>query len=352
MSPPSAAAIKEAPAVKGDHGTTTSADDEDEEKRMLWDLDDDEMTDGSSRVVPQMHQQLPLDSSGDGLADKGSIHKSVVTVVGAIGDAGEAGQEPAVASPTDVQRSAGAKASSSREERQQLQQQQQHRHRHRQQKRKRTRRLEQQHRQRQQQEAPPLMTTLTPRRKKGEKEGQSRSVNGDSSKIHEEGTKKTAAAVTKSALRKEKREHLPQHPQVSGPGSESDARFGSELPTTASSGGIVVAFPPLGGTQHKNNAAFFAGDRGIGGDEVGGDTASSMVEERVRRMRIGAELWGATYVPPIEPGRRNDLMEKWSGWRKGGGDEDEAVRSLLFLFRIYGFSFVVLFCFVIYSAML
>lgn len=45
-------------------------------------------------------------------------------------------------------------------------------------------------------------------------------------------------------------------------------------------------------------------------------------EERADRMELGARLWNATYVPPIEPGRRLELIEKWSGnaTRRDGSD--------------------------------
>ncbi|CAN0243234.1 unnamed protein product [Pylaiella littoralis] len=43
--------------------------------------------------------------------------------------------------------------------------------------------------------------------------------------------------------------------------------------------------------------------------------------ERVRRLERGAELWGGTYAPPIEPERRRDLIEKWSARREGNDGE-------------------------------
>lgn len=45
--------------------------------------------------------------------------------------------------------------------------------------------------------------------------------------------------------------------------------------------------------------------------EDGGNEPS--MDERVRRMEVGIDLWGATYVPPIDPNRRKYLLEKWSG---------------------------------------
>lgn len=45
-------------------------------------------------------------------------------------------------------------------------------------------------------------------------------------------------------------------------------------------------------------------------EELEGGTATT--EERVKRVELGAELWDATYVPSIEPGRRQELIKKWS----------------------------------------
>eukprot|EP00752_Nemacystus_decipiens_P017301 g15498.t1 len=46
-------------------------------------------------------------------------------------------------------------------------------------------------------------------------------------------------------------------------------------------------------------------------------------EERAGRMELGARLWNATYVPPIEPQRRLELIDMWTGnaaRREDGGD--------------------------------
>ncbi|CAM9113621.1 unnamed protein product [Ectocarpus sp. 8 AP-2014] len=62
------------------------------------------------------------------------------------------------------------------------------------------------------------------------------------------------------------------------------------------------------------------------------------VEERVRRMEEGVRLWGGTFVPPVEPTRRLELIDKWSGnagrgrtntssSQEGGGDADENTRG-------------------------
>ena len=37
------------------------------------------------------------------------------------------------------------------------------------------------------------------------------------------------------------------------------------------------------------------------------------VEDRIERVNTGARLWGETYVPPIEPARRQELIDKWTG---------------------------------------
>lgn len=43
------------------------------------------------------------------------------------------------------------------------------------------------------------------------------------------------------------------------------------------------------------------------------------LEERIVRLEVGNELWGATYVPPIEPTRRQELVDKWSSADKVEG---------------------------------
>lgn len=43
------------------------------------------------------------------------------------------------------------------------------------------------------------------------------------------------------------------------------------------------------------------------------DGGGASVEERVHRMEEGVRLWGATFVPPVEPTRRLELIDKWSG---------------------------------------
>eukprot|EP00752_Nemacystus_decipiens_P002193 g2087.t1 len=41
--------------------------------------------------------------------------------------------------------------------------------------------------------------------------------------------------------------------------------------------------------------------------------AQAEVEERIYRLNTGTRLWEETYVPPIEPARRRDLIDKWTG---------------------------------------
>lgn len=55
-----------------------------------------------------------------------------------------------------------------------------------------------------------------------------------------------------------------------------------------------------------------AGENHPGAEERPRGLGLSM-EERVDRIELGARLWNATYVPPIEPGRRLELVDKWSG---------------------------------------
>lgn len=49
-----------------------------------------------------------------------------------------------------------------------------------------------------------------------------------------------------------------------------------------------------------------------------GTQLESAGEEALRATRLsllerGVQLWNATYVPPIEPVRRQELIDKWSG---------------------------------------
>lgn len=46
------------------------------------------------------------------------------------------------------------------------------------------------------------------------------------------------------------------------------------------------------------------------------------MDERLHRLEIGEELWGATYVPPIAPERKEELIVKWSA----PSDEDKGHR--------------------------
>lgn len=42
-------------------------------------------------------------------------------------------------------------------------------------------------------------------------------------------------------------------------------------------------------------------------------TELAEIEERLRRASNAVNLWGETYVPPIEPVRRQEMIDKWSG---------------------------------------
>ncbi|CAM9961614.1 unnamed protein product, partial [Hapterophycus canaliculatus] len=45
-------------------------------------------------------------------------------------------------------------------------------------------------------------------------------------------------------------------------------------------------------------------------------------EERLDRLELGGELWNRTYVPPIDPARRLELIDVWSGnAARGNGSE-------------------------------
>ncbi|CAM9935415.1 unnamed protein product [Ectocarpus sp. 4 AP-2014] len=78
------------------------------------------------------------------------------------------------------------------------------------------------------------------------------------------------------------------------------------------------------------------GIAGAGPLPTNGGAAS--VEERVHRMEEGVRLWGGTFVPPVEPTRRLELIDKWSGnarrgrsntssSHEGGADADENTRG-------------------------
>lgn len=57
------------------------------------------------------------------------------------------------------------------------------------------------------------------------------------------------------------------------------------------------------------------------------------MDERLHRLEIGEELWGATYVPPIAPERKEELIVKWSA-PSDGEDKDQCVSQSLFLYAL------------------
>lgn len=107
------------------------------------------------------------------------------------------------------------------------------------------------------------------------------------------------------------------------PGAPGDARRGA----AAAEGDTTPA---------RDGGAESSGKGGAGGrtQKPGGGAAESSprprfdlsTEERVGRMELGVRLWNATYVPPIEPRRRLELIDKWSGnaarRANGGGGGD------------------------------
>ncbi len=49
-------------------------------------------------------------------------------------------------------------------------------------------------------------------------------------------------------------------------------------------------------------------------DDVEGNAGGGgVMAERVRLLEMGVRLWDATYVPPIEPVRRQELINEFSG---------------------------------------
>lgn len=54
-------------------------------------------------------------------------------------------------------------------------------------------------------------------------------------------------------------------------------------------------------------------DRGYGDDNARG---GPVMAERVRLLEMGVRLWDATYVPPIEPVRRQELINRFTGGNK------------------------------------
>lgn len=48
------------------------------------------------------------------------------------------------------------------------------------------------------------------------------------------------------------------------------------------------------------------------------------LKERIYRVNTGARLWGETYVPPIEPARRQELIDKWTGTTRSPQESNAA----------------------------
>lgn len=57
-------------------------------------------------------------------------------------------------------------------------------------------------------------------------------------------------------------------------------------------------------------------------------SGAESMDKRLHRLEIGKELWGATYVPPIAPERKKELIVKWSAFNDE--DKDHRVSQLLF----------------------
>lgn len=86
---------------------------------------------------------------------------------------------------------------------------------------------------------------------------------------------------------------------------------------------VVEIFPPIvehtnqqqtnGLGTHRERANYTSAGNGW----VDGDGETAGLDERRRRLEAGVELWGATFVPPIEPRQRQKLIDKWSGTATG-----------------------------------
>ncbi len=73
--------------------------------------------------------------------------------------------------------------------------------------------------------------------------------------------------------------------------------------------------------------ATHASGRGLGKGAQKMLQAGEFVAERVRLLEKGAYLWSSTYVPPIEPVRRQTLIDKWSGKAAQGRNSDQVSTS-------------------------
>ncbi|CAM9608322.1 unnamed protein product, partial [Sphacelaria rigidula] len=88
-----------------------------------------------------------------------------------------------------------------------------------------------------------------------------------------------------------------------------------------------VSPEPHEGSKEEQKPEENGATAGVGGQEMGStgvegpdggtvpqalEGGHATIEDRIARMEYGAELWGSTYVPAIEPGRRLELIEKWT----------------------------------------
>lgn len=83
---------------------------------------------------------------------------------------------------------------------------------------------------------------------------------------------------------------------------------------------------PQGEERNVRQLKGGSGDRRGGHERVLRDLVAQeepelSVEERIERLETGVGLWGATYVPPIDPDRRMKLVDKWSGSRFANWDK-------------------------------
>ena len=115
----------------------------------------------------------------------------------------------------------------------------------------------------------------------------------------------------------------------SGEGAWPALRGGPEAePSRTRRGELGAAWSAqrsLAGKTDTKEGSGGEGGRGAGdlrGDARGGAQEAS-VEERASRLEMGAELWAATYVPPIEPARRQEMVERWSGVASSAGEADQ-----------------------------
>lgn len=122
------------------------------------------------------------------------------------------------------------------------------------------------------------------------------------------GTVNNAGVVRNGTVSKYQRELIGQDED----NSEKEVYEGGwgEPAARSAMGEVVVVFPApresdgaMGETNGRRRLFLGSGRRGI---------SKGTLEERIARLEVGAELWGATYVPPIEPTRRQELVDKWS----------------------------------------